>query len=76
MPRYFLNIRDHDALIVDPDGDDLPNLDDVRIMALEIIQDIMGRPETYGNSRLWSARCFEITDESGTILMSIPFPGV
>jgi len=76
MPRYFLNIRDQDTLIVDPDGDELPNLEEARDLALEIIRDILGRPETYGSARRWSLRSFEITDEAGNVLATIPFPRV
>lgn len=73
MPRYFLNIRDNDALIADPDGDDIPDLDEARTLALEIIHDILGRPNVYGAPGPWQARSFEITDEAGTVLLTIPF---
>lgn len=76
MPRYFLNIRDRGTLIVDPDGDDLPSLDEARVLAADIIHDILARPETYGSRERWSTRCFEITDEAGIVLMTIPFPSV
>lgn len=74
MPRYFLNIRDCGSLIIDPDGDDLAGLAEARALALESIRDILARPETYGSRRIWSTRRFEITDETGAVLMTIPFP--
>lgn len=76
MARYFLNIRDGDALIVDPEGDDMPDLDEARSLALEIIHDILARPEVYGAPELWQVRRFEITDETGTIRLTVPFSSV
>lgn len=76
MPRYFLNIREHGTLILDPDGDDLANPDEARNLVLAIIRDILLRPETYGSAKSWRARRFEITDACGTVLITVPFPTV
>lgn len=76
MPRYFLNIRDHDTLIADPDGDDVADLGEARALALAIIRDILERPGTYGRADIWNHRSFEITDEIGNLVLTIAFSTV
>ena len=76
MPRYFLNIRDRDVLIEDPDGDEVANIDGIRRIAEACIVDIYARPEMYGDTLLWDRRSFEITDESGATVLVIPLAEV
>jgi hypothetical protein len=76
MPRYFLNIRDRDTLILDPEGDDLQDLQDARDLVEQTVRDIRKRPESYGDTDLWERRTFEVTDQSGQIRLTIAFSTV
>ncbi|MCI9880962.1 MULTISPECIES: DUF6894 family protein [Methylobacterium] len=76
MPQYFLNIRDRGTLILDPEGDVLPGLREARDLVERTVRDIRRRPETYGCPDLWNSRSFEVTDQSGEILLEIAFSSV
>ena len=76
MPRYFLNIRDRDVLIKDPDGDEVADLAGIRRIVEACIVDIYARPETYGDTLIWDRRSFEITDECGATVLVIPLAQV
>ena len=60
-------------LIEDPDGDEAADLAGIRSIAERAIEDIFARPETYGEAQRWNRCAFEITDESGTAVLQIPF---
>ena len=76
VPRYFLNIRDRDVLIEDPDGDEVADLAGIRRIVEACIVDIYARPETYGDTLIWDRRSFEITDECGATVLVIPLAQV
>lgn len=76
MTRYYFHVRDGSQvqgsqLLTDDEGSELPNLDAAKTEALAAAADILaarikaGRP--VGNA------IFEIADETGAVLMSIPF---
>ena len=73
MPRYYLNVRRKGVLIEDPEGEEAVDLSAIRQVADETIEDILRRPETYGEAQKWDRCTFEITDGSGTIVMMVPF---
>ncbi|NEU11195.1 hypothetical protein G3T14_03510 [Methylobacterium sp. BTF04] len=73
MPRYFFNIRDRTGLIDDPDGDEVASVAAVQVLAKAIVDDILGNPGTYGDPQAWQRRSFEITDETGDIVLVVPF---
>ena len=73
MPRYYLNVRDRDVLIEDPDGDEASGLPAIRRIAESCIADIYARPHTYGEALLWDRRSLEITDEAGSTVLVLPF---
>ncbi len=73
MPRYFLNVRDRGVLIEDPDGDEASDLAGIRRIAERAMQDILLRPETYGEAQRWDRCAFEITDEGGAVVLNLPF---
>ncbi len=73
MPRYYLNLRRKGVLIEDPDGDEPQDLSAIRRSAEDTIEDILRRPETYGENQNWDRCTFEITDESGAVVMTVPF---
>ena len=76
MPQYFLNIRDRDTLIFDPEGDVLSGLPEARDLVERTVHDIRRRPETYGDPKIWECRSFEVTDPSGRVLLEIAFSTV
>lgn len=73
MPRYFLNVRDRGVLIEDPDGDEVADLAGIRTLAEATIEDILARPETYGEAQRWDRCTFVITDERGTTVLELLF---
>ncbi|MHC2109053.1 DUF6894 family protein [Methylobacterium sp. CM6246] len=73
MPRYFLNLRyGRDKLAIDPEGDELPNLDAARERALEAARDLIARTRT-SIVRDWFTCAFEIVDEAGHPVLTVPF---
>ena len=73
MPRYHFNIRRKGVLIEDPDGEEAADLEAIRRVAEDTIEDILRRPETYGQNQNWDRCAFEITDERGATVMKVPF---
>ena len=73
MPRYHLNVRRRGVLIEDPDGEEAADLAAIRRVAEHTIEDILRRPETYGENPRWDRCTFVITDESGATLVTVPF---
>lgn len=72
MPRYFLNVRDGGVLVADPEGEEVLDLAQMRDIAEDTVRDILEQPDTYGEARCWDHRSFEITDERGTVLLTLP----
>ncbi|MHC2021374.1 DUF6894 family protein [Methylobacterium sp. CM6247] len=75
MPRYFFNLRygrRPDMLAVDPEGDELPNLDAVRMHALHCAWDLIARSRTDA-VRDWFVCSYEIEDEDCQRVLTIPF---
>ena len=75
MPRYFFSLRHRPGpagLAVDEEGDDLPNLDAAREHALFVARDMIARTRTY-IVRDWMVCSFEVTDEAGEPVLTVPF---
>jgi hypothetical protein len=72
MPRYYLHLRDSDGLGEDPEGIELPDVDAAYAEALRVAREMR---------LLWAdmpleARkelAFEIADETGNTLLTVPF---
>jgi len=75
IPRYFMNLRYRGRLIHDYEGDELPNEEAVRAHALATAHDLVlhTRMDTI---RSWFDCTFEVTDESGRIVLVMPFDEV
>ena len=73
MSRYYLNLRRKGVLIADPDGEEAADLPALRRVVEDTIEDILRRPETYGENQNWDRCTFEITDEGGATVMKVPF---
>jgi hypothetical protein len=75
MPRYFFSLRHRSGpagLAVDEEGDDLASLAAAREHALLIARDMIRRTRT-DIVRDWMVCSFEITDENGQLVMTVPF---
>lgn len=70
MPLYFLNIRDGDDLIEDPDGSNLPNIEAACREAIATARDILASKVRAGE--VLDGQVFEITDESGVVRATLP----
>ena len=73
MARYYLNVRSGSVLIEDPDGEDAQDLPSLRRIAQDTMEDILRRPETYGETQRWERCSIEVTDEAGAIVLTLPF---
>jgi hypothetical protein len=75
MPRYYFSLRHRPGpagLAVDEEGDELVDATAAREHALFVIRDTVAR----GRSEIvrdWMACSFEITDEAGQLVMTVPF---
>jgi hypothetical protein len=75
MPRFFFNLRHRlgpAGLAVDPEGDELANLDEAREHALAEARDMIARTRT-DMIRDWMVCSFEIEDEDAELLLTVPF---
>jgi hypothetical protein len=75
VPRYFLHLRcgvGAEGLVIDEEGDDLPDENALRQHVLETARDLirLTRLDAVSN---WRACTFEVTDESGRTLLKLPF---
>jgi hypothetical protein len=67
-----MNLRYRDRLYVDEEGDELPNSGAVQAHAMQTARDLIAgaRLTTIRN---WFDCTFEVTDESGTLVLEMPF---
>jgi uncharacterized protein DUF6894 len=78
VPRFFLHLRYRDGtdgLAVDEEGDDLPDLTGLPEHVEATARDLMR------NTRLeaipdWRVCTFEVTDETGSLVLTLPFSEV
>ena len=71
MPKYFFHVRDHDALIEDQEGIELPGLEAVLEECRRIVQEVLD--EEQWRDDLTAGRAFEIVDELGRVVLTVPF---
>jgi hypothetical protein len=74
MPRYYFHIRTKDALIGDPDGSDLADLDAARAEAQQSARNLLAALLARGE--VLDGQVFEICDADGRVIESIPFRSV
>ena len=75
MPRYFLSLRYRPGpkgLVVDEEGDELADETMVREHALHVARETIAR-DRVALVRDWMECSFEITDEAGRHVMTVPF---
>lgn len=75
MPRYFFNLRygrGPDKLAVDPEGDDLADVEAARQYALREARGLIAGPPSVV-VRDWFVCSFEIEDENAQRVLTVPF---
>jgi uncharacterized protein DUF6894 len=72
MSLYYLHITDGAALLRDPEGSNLPNLEAARKEAIEGARQLISQAVLTG-SPLQMQRAFQIDDADGRTLLSVPF---
>lgn len=75
MPRYFFNLRHRSGpagLAVDPEGDELPDLNAARDHALREARELIATSRTF-LVRDWTACSFEIEDADAQRVLTVPF---
>jgi hypothetical protein len=75
VPRFFLHLRYRDGVAVDEEGDDLPDPDRLRTHVEETARDLM-RHARLAAIPDWRACTFEVTDETGSPVLTLPFSEV
>ncbi|MER8978474.1 hypothetical protein [Mesorhizobium sp. M0870] len=73
--RYFMNVRCRGRLIPDHEGDELASEAAVRGHALANARDLVFNTRM-DTMRSWFDCSFEVTDESGTTVLVMPFSEV
>lgn len=74
MPRFFFDLVDYKAVVPDPDGITLPDIEAARARAVTDAREIIREGARRGEDRRsWR---FEIKDESHALLLRVPFTGV
>jgi hypothetical protein len=75
MPRYFLHLRYPDAgdgFARDDEGDDLEDASVLRQHVVNTARELM-RGARLHSIPDWLQCSFEVTDESGTVVLTLPF---
>ena len=72
MPRYYLSVRYRNRLFRDEEGEDMPSAIEMKVRALETARDpirtrFLAIPD-------WLDCTLEVTDETGTTVLSLRFP--
>ncbi len=71
MPRYFFNVVLEDAVVLDSDGQELPDADAAWEVArrgvLDLTKSDLGRPMNWVQCR------FEVRDDADEIVLEFPF---
>ena len=78
MPRYFLHLRYRDGvdgLAVDEEGDDLPDPTGLRRHVEATARNLM-RHARLAAIPDWRTCIFEVTDETGSRVLTLPFSEV
>ncbi|TXN72831.1 hypothetical protein [Methylobacterium sp. WL6] len=75
MPRFFFSVRHREGpsgLAIDEEGDELPDVAAARDHALSEARKMIAR-DRLTMIRDWMVCSFEVTDEAGTHVLTVPF---
>ena len=78
MTRYFFNLRyglGPDKLAIDPEGDELADVEAARQHALQEARGLIAGPRSFA-VRDWFVCSFEIEDENARHVLTVPFSEV
>ena len=70
MPRFYFHLRDHTDSVIDPEGQELPDLQAAERVALEAARDTLSQEMKAGFLDLRYR--IEVEDEAGTVIYSLP----
>jgi hypothetical protein len=70
MDRYFFNLRDGDALYIDPDGEELIGIDAAIAEAYVSARHLLA--ERLRAGAIVDGQVFEISDEAGEVFARVP----
>ena len=73
MPQFFTSIRRGKVLIPDIEGDDLPDAQAARALALDTVREMKELPLIYGDHWEWQRVELVITDEGGNHVLTVPW---
>ena len=71
MLRYYLSVRYRDRLFRDEEGEDMPSGIEMTARAREMARDLIRTP--FLAIPDWLDCTLEVTDETGTMVLSLPF---
>jgi hypothetical protein len=74
MPRYYFHVRKDGVLEEDPEGAEFASPDLAYDEAVKGAREIMG--EKVANGEIVDGETFEITNESGKVIATLPFKSV
>lgn len=75
MPRFFFSVRHREGpsgLAIDEEGDELADVEAARAHALSVARKMIAR-DRLTMIRDWMVCSFEITDEAGNLVLTVPF---
>ena len=71
--RYFLNVRTSDALLIDDEGNDFPDLGEACNYALQVAAELAREyPRQPGNQWTIVPLALEVVDELGALVFRTP----
>jgi hypothetical protein len=75
MPRYFFHMKDEAATMLDHEGIELDDLEEVREKATQSARQCMSERVLDGHATQWApnGREFVVTDEEGQVVLLFPF---
>ncbi|MGV3552165.1 DUF6894 family protein [Rhizobium sp.] len=74
MPKFYFHVRDGDQIIRDHEGIDMPGKDAAAAEAKQAARDLLAEQLKFGATL--DTRQFEIVDDRGEKVLSLPFRSV
>ena len=71
MTKFYFNVRDGDNIATDEEGSEMPDIYYAENEAIQAAREIMA--EKVLNGEFINGQSFEISDENGTVVATVPF---